>query len=283
MSRRAFSLVELLVVIALVAVLLSVLMPSLRGARNSARDATCLSNLRQLTAAWEVYTTDYRAFPLGSGPRYWTHIRFGWGGVHWYGEADETPRPIIVQAARPLNPYIGDGGERIETRMAVFRCPRDTGGALSVSGARTWDGVTGQTLESGDGSSTSFGVAGTSYDANEWMYCVPQDSGFFFNGLHRPYRNFVGNHGPHNVMVAPSRFVVLGDGPASIGGRYPRQVRQNRDLWSGFWHKDEHGQLGFLDGSARLERMGAVTTSRYTYYLNPSRHTLASKVYAFSW
>jgi prepilin-type N-terminal cleavage/methylation domain-containing protein/prepilin-type processing-associated H-X9-DG protein len=65
MKRRihnAFTLVELLVVIAIIATLLSILIPSLQRTRGLAKRITCLSNLRQLSLASQIYTSSYNGF-----------------------------------------------------------------------------------------------------------------------------------------------------------------------------------------------------------------------------
>jgi prepilin-type processing-associated H-X9-DG protein/prepilin-type N-terminal cleavage/methylation domain-containing protein len=66
-SRPAFTIVELLVVIGIIAVLLSLLMPALTKARASARTVQCASNLHQITTAMIAYANQYHgAFPPSS-------------------------------------------------------------------------------------------------------------------------------------------------------------------------------------------------------------------------
>ena len=58
-GRRGFSLIELLVVIAIIAILAGMLFPVFARAREKARTASCVSNLRQLGMASEMYSQDH--------------------------------------------------------------------------------------------------------------------------------------------------------------------------------------------------------------------------------
>lgn len=58
MKRNGFTLVELLVVIAVIAVLMAILMPALRLAKDQAYAVVCVSNLRNLSLAWFVYADE---------------------------------------------------------------------------------------------------------------------------------------------------------------------------------------------------------------------------------
>ena len=65
-NPKGFTLIELLVVVAIIALLISILLPSLRLARENARLVVCASNLRQVGVAFTIYETDHGAPPIGS-------------------------------------------------------------------------------------------------------------------------------------------------------------------------------------------------------------------------
>src|ERR671925_2083860 len=65
MRRRGFTLVELLVVVSIIALLIAILLPSLKKAREQSRQTVCLSNMRNMSTAVWMYTNENNdAFPL---------------------------------------------------------------------------------------------------------------------------------------------------------------------------------------------------------------------------
>ncbi len=76
LSRRGFTLVELLVVISIIGVLMALLLPAVQAARESGRRTQCLNNLQNLGKAAQSHLTTFKRFPTG-----------GWG-PEWIGWTD---------------------------------------------------------------------------------------------------------------------------------------------------------------------------------------------------
>jgi hypothetical protein len=78
-SYRSFTLIELLVVISIIVILISILLPGLRNARNMAQRTVCANNLKQIGLAYLMYANDYNGFgvPMNDddyygGPNYYS-------------------------------------------------------------------------------------------------------------------------------------------------------------------------------------------------------------------
>lgn len=110
--RRAFTLLELLVVIGIIAVLIAIGLPALRVAREQAKSAQCFSNLRQLAqAAFAYVQANDGSFPPSTYQN----------GLDW---DFDTRSP---QAIRPGILWMG------ATNMAVQQCPNYDGRSPTVS------------------------------------------------------------------------------------------------------------------------------------------------------
>ena len=117
----AFTLIELLVAVSIIALLMGILLPSLRGAREQAKSVQCRSNLRQMAIAAHDYANSCRdRFPLAYyrelGP---TTIAHAWD---FTTIKDWTTTPATVRVV----PGLLWRGETIE---AVQQCPSYEGGA----------------------------------------------------------------------------------------------------------------------------------------------------------
>src|SRR5687768_5921697 len=78
--QSGFTLVELLVVIGIIAVLISILLPSLSRARAQANAVKCMSNMRQLFTYQQIYSNDFKGYVL---PGNMNSTSWEWGD--WYG------------------------------------------------------------------------------------------------------------------------------------------------------------------------------------------------------
>ena len=66
-GERGFTLIELMIVVAIIAILAGILIPNFVTARSQAQTAACESNLRAIATALELYYTDNQVYPTASG------------------------------------------------------------------------------------------------------------------------------------------------------------------------------------------------------------------------
>jgi len=127
-SKTGFTLVELLVVIGIIAVLISILLPSLNKAREMATRTKCLSNLRQFGTAFTLYLNDNKQ---------WVGFSNWDGGAVAYNNATlgwlydcPIPKPVPVDRVETgaYWPYLKN--------REIYRCPthiKETSAAFGVA------------------------------------------------------------------------------------------------------------------------------------------------------
>ncbi len=110
MNRRAFTLVELLVVVAIIALLLGILLPALGQAKKIAQGAVCASNVRQLFLANTTYATNFRDhFALAARDINGNNLE------RWHGKRT-TKNDVFEPAKSDMADYFGSEGR-------VKQCP----------------------------------------------------------------------------------------------------------------------------------------------------------------
>ena len=233
-SVRGFTLIELLVVVAIIALLISILLPALNAAKEQGRVAVCMANLRTIAQGGAQYSLDGNEdypwiLPAGysSGGRTWSGFailtEFIWGGTvpdkttqDWQGTNEDPPFPLaadcyVVPARfRPMNKYLAPSVSwcnpdrdnpvmrtRIKAEVpAFFKCPSDSTTAVPMVGSANTD------IE-GDTPFQTWAFWGTSYPINwYWPYYYERarpGNAAPYNGDFLTIMGYSSNNGPRGL------------------------------------------------------------------------------------
>lgn len=131
-NDRGFTLIELLVVIAIIAILASILFPVFARAREQARAASCISNLRQIGTALQMYMQDNDdCFPVVDIPT------VGLANADPFGEAYMGhAAPTAAQVNYVKSYSIKAQLESYTRNSRIWKCPSDSGVDVSVSAGK---------------------------------------------------------------------------------------------------------------------------------------------------
>jgi prepilin-type N-terminal cleavage/methylation domain-containing protein/prepilin-type processing-associated H-X9-DG protein len=248
-SRSGFTLVELLVVIGIIALLISILLPTLNKAREQAKTVQCASNLRQIGVANVMYANDNGGFVP---PRYrlvsGTYVLTSTFGPN-AGVAVPTLTPPVPPQGGALLVYNDDfrkGGATQKYLLSsnVFFCPSDTVRAPFRN-------------EHGWGPSDARNLGGGLVSISYWGWWFPEKYNFTPAGtFSRSPEDFINDRiskkGGSYRMQYTDQFIPVppGESPPITPGLLTKQFPN--------FHKDGLNTL-YLDGHVKWVRADALT------------------------
>jgi len=242
--RNGFTLVELLVVIGIIAVLISILLPVLNRARESAKQIKCLSNLRQLGLAMVMYNSENRGrFPAPGT------VRQPDDWIFW-----ERDRKLNQSA---IARYLTSGGRLVAD---YFRCPSDTEWSQHRNPDYTYTySVNWMVCEERDYSNRKGRYVWSGFDA--YPGSDPRRMPNLTTGQIRHPEHVIlflceSSQTLDDATWAPQHYVI--DGRNLLSNRHDKRSESSKDPHAG------RGNVGFCDGHAEfIERIDSTRKEFY--------------------
>jgi prepilin-type N-terminal cleavage/methylation domain-containing protein/prepilin-type processing-associated H-X9-DG protein len=211
--RRAFTLVELLVTVSIIALLIAILLPSLRRAREQAKVVACQANMASINKSLIAYFLDLDSIPILITFGKQDEDDFGycsWSYGGWTGKNKEYyssyahGKFYIPTPDRPLSPYMFPRSPLTEqSELPVFRCPSDR---------QSWQGnqltfylKDQRLIPLGETKYSAYDDVGTSFHIN-WFWWRPTSEGM-----------------PYLVDPDPDRPLML--------QYFERELERGRNIW----------------------------------------------------
>ncbi|HUG93225.1 MAG TPA: DUF1559 domain-containing protein [Planctomycetaceae bacterium] len=181
-GARGFTLIEVLVVMAIIGILVAILLPAVQQVRESARRTQCKNHIRQLSLALHNYHASHTRFPPGfvievppSCPMF-TRVQSSWS-VMILPEVDQGPlHADLTDATRSFTlPWYGLtlAEQLAQTPLSLFICPSDTMGPLN--GKRYVTDFSGAPAETLCATANYVAIAGSQINI-----CPPLKNGMFY-------------------------------------------------------------------------------------------------------
>lgn len=211
-TPRAFSLIELLVSIAIIAMLTGILLPSLAAARDSARTARCLSSNRQLAIGWTLYAGDFddRAMPLA----YFETQDIAAGPLrYWFGSIATTKStaPRVTHDTGFIAPYL----DAAAGEASFFECPSQPWGTYASQANL-------------DEPTTTYGYNGYYLSPNK----TPGWGGAWGSIGHRPWQRLSSIERPSMLLTFADTLLPVGSTGRSVALLDPPQLYQGAWGWA---------------------------------------------------
>jgi prepilin-type N-terminal cleavage/methylation domain-containing protein len=266
---EAFTLLELLVVVSIIALLISILVPAMAGARNEATTAKCLANIRGIAQATSIYmdTDEQRVLP-------WYHypVNEAFAGqvktcTPWVFGGFKAPNPdpadgnvdssLYPSQLRPLNALVApeiQGSNAINDRgrdvIEIYKCPADRSFAASL--------ISTDAIDVEEEPLSSWEANGSSYTLNtRWAQGYSQPGGNFtlndfLYGRTPENIPFGAKLAPHLIGDGAARFIIWGEqGFYSATYRATPELPNEAAPQRRGWHrKFSSWAAGFADGHA---------------------------------